>query len=176
MKKSFITTVLVIAAILAAISQENYQTFPSAGFKVKCECTLRTNSLFIQMASQQGNNDIVGAYICAENENDPSTGCIININIYDESKRYKNIKSSYHEYFTKKILEKYASNLSQAGFSYSFISFQGESALEYTFDQNGVPTKALFFYKNQRSYLLQVASRNGLTQKYNSIKNSFQIL
>lgn len=176
MKKTFLITILLFVISFIAISQGNYQYFPSAGFKVKCGCKLVVNSVFTQVAKSQGINDIIGAYICAENENDPSTGVIVNINICDASKSFQAINSTYHDYFIKKSLEKYAANLSQAGISYEYISFMGTTALEYNFDQNGVPTKAIMFFKNQKSYLLQLATRSGLATKFNGLKASFEIL
>lgn len=176
MKTKLHIIILLIVVNSVAYSQGNFQTYPTAGFKVKCGCKLAVNSVFIQASKSQGANNILGAYICAENENDPQTGVIVNINVYDESKNFQNIKSTYHEYFKKKSLEKYAANLKQAGYSYEYVNFQGESALEYNFDQNGVPTKAIMFFKNQKSYLLQVATRSNLISKYNSLKNSFVII
>ena len=165
---------LTIGIILSA--QNSYQSFPSAGFKVKCGCNLRVNTLFIQMAKQQGMENIAAAYICAENEDDPQTGVIVNINIYDESDRYAKIKPENHAYFTRKCLENYAANLSNAGIQYSYTTFQGAKAIEYTFDQNEVPTKAIMFYKNKKSYLLQVGTRDGLTTKFNVLKTSFVLI
>lgn len=176
MKKIIPVIIMLIAINGVAISQKSYQTFSSAGFKVICACSLRVNSLFIQAAKAQGANNIIAAYICAENENDTQTGVIVNINVYDESASFQKFKADLHEYLKKKLLEKYASNLAQAGFSYEFVIFKGETALEYTFDQNGLPTKAIMFYKNQKSYLLQVATRNGLAARYSALKNSFEII
>ncbi len=167
---------MLVAITGCAFSQNSYQTFPSAGLKVICDCKLRSNSVFIEAANSQGINNIIAALICAENENDPETGVIVNINVYDESASFNKFKTTLHEYLKKKLLEKYASNLAQAGFSYEYITFQGETALEYTFDQYGVPTKALMFYKNQKSYLLQVASRSSFITKYNLLKNSFKLI
>ena len=157
-------------------AQDSYQTFASAGFKIKCACKLYVNSTFIQMAKQQGKNDIIAAYICGENKESPETGVIVNINIYDESKSYNIIQPSGYAYFEKKYLEHYAANLSNAGISYNYTTYQGVSALEYNFDQLGLPTKALMFLKNKKSYLLQVATRNNLTTKFTALKTSFEIL
>lgn len=170
-------TIMVLFFAATVYGQESYQTFATAGFKVKCGCNFYANTTFIQAAKQQGVNNIIGAYICGENEDSPETGVINNINIYDESKSYKNIKPSNYGYFEKKVLEQYAGNLKNAGMSYSYTIFQGVSAIEYTFDQGGtLPTKALIFYKNKKSYLLQVATRKSLITKYNKLKTSFVIL
>jgi hypothetical protein len=157
-------------------AQGSYQTFASQGFKVKCECSLYENSVFIQAAKQQGIKNILAAYICAENKDSPDYGVIVNINIYDESAGYNNIKPSNYAFFEKKCLDQYAAGLSKAGFGYRYINFQGTSALEYDFDQMGLPTKALMFLKNKKSYLIQVATRNNLTTKYTALKTSFELL
>jgi hypothetical protein len=170
------TTILALLFVANIYSQETYQTFANAGFKVKCGCKLYVNTTFITMAKQQGANNILAAYICAENEDNPDIGVIHNINIYDESKSYKNIQPSGYATFEKKYLEQYATNLKNAGISYTYTTYQGVSAIEYTFDQQGLPTKAIIFLKNKKSYLLQVATRKSLTTKYNSLKTSFVIL
>ena len=169
-------TILALLFVANIYGQETYQTFTTAGFKVKCGCKLYVNTTFIQMAKQQGANNIIAAYICAENEDNPDLGVINNINVYDESKSYKNIQPSGYAYFEKKYLEQYATNLKNAGISYTYATYQGVSALEYTFDQQGLPTKAIMFLKNKKSYLLQVGTRKSLTTKYNSLKSSFVIL
>lgn len=176
--KSKIILITIVALFIGGrlFAQDSYQTFSKGGFRVKCGCSLYENSVFIQAAKQQGANNIIAAYICAENEDDPSTGVIVNINIYDESKSYKNIQPSGYATFNKKVLDQYAKGLANAGFSYSYTTYQGVSALEYNFDQMGLPTKAVFFLKNQKSYLLQVGTRQGLAAKYNALKSSFEIL
>ena len=177
--KTKIISITIIALFFVAniYGQETYQTFTSAGFKVKCGCKLYTNTTFIKAAKQQGVTNIIAAYICSENEDGAETGVINNINIYDESKSYKNVKPSNYANFEKRALEQYAANLKNAGMSYSYTTFQGVSALEYTFDQGGtLPHKAMIFYKNKKSYLLQVATRKNLTAKYNKLKTSFVIL
>jgi hypothetical protein len=175
--KTQLLHILFIALVTGAglFGQNTYQTFPSAGFKVKCGCKLYVNTTFIQMAKQQGADNIIAAYICAENEDNPDYGVISNINIYDESKSYKKIQPSGYAYFEKKYLEGYANNLKNAGMSCKFTTYQGVSALEYTFDQMGLPTKAIIFLKNKKSYLLQVGARSSLTTKFNTLKTSFEV-
>jgi len=157
-------------------SQDVYQTITSGGFKVKCPCRLRSNSTFIQLAKQQGIQNTIGAYICTENEDDPSIGVLVNINIYDESAAYNKIEPSGYAYFEKQYIIEYAKNLSNAGFPFSYIAYHGALAVEYTYDQMGVPTKALVFLKNKKSYLIQVATRKSLNTKYDYIKGSVQFL
>jgi hypothetical protein len=170
------TTILALLFVANIYGQDTYQTFTSAGFKVKCGCKLYVNTTFISMAKQQGMNNIIAAYICAENEDNPDIGVIHNINIYDESKSYKNIQPSGYAYFEKKYLEQYATNLKNSGIAYTYTTYQGVSAIEYTFDQQGLPTKAIIFLKNKKSYLIQVGTRKNLSTKFSSLKSSFAIL
>jgi hypothetical protein len=175
-KKIISSAILTITFIASVIGQNNYQTFTTAGFKVNCGCKLYVNSTFIQMAKQQGANNIIAAYLCAEGEDNPDIGAIYNINVYDESNSYKNIQPSGYALFEEKYIMQYAANLKNAGINYTYITYQGVSAIEYTFDQQGLPTKAIIFLKNKRSYLLQVGTRKNLTTKYNLLKSSFAIL
>ena len=110
------------------------------------------------------------------NEDNPDIGVIHNINIYDESKSYKNIQPSGYAYFEKKYLEQYATNLQNSGIAYTYTTYQDVSAIEYTFDQQGLPTKAIIFLKNKKSYLIQVGTRKNLSTKFSSLKSSFAIL
>ena len=176
--KTKIISIIIIALFSVAkmFAQDSYQTFAAAGFKVKCGCRLYVNSTFNQMAKQQGANNIIAAYICAENEDSPELGVIYNINIYNESKRYDRIPSSRYDFFEEKYLEEYAANLSNAGIPFSYTIYQGVTALEYSFDQQGLPTKAIMFLKNKKSYLLQVGTRNNLTIKFNALKTSFVLI
>ena len=128
------------------------------------------------MAKQQGANNIIAAYICTENKNNPDKVVMVNINIYDESLSYKNIRTSGYSYFEKMYLEEYATNLSNSGLKYNYTTYQSVTAIEYTFDQMGLPTKAIIFLKNKKSYLIQIVTQKYLTDKYNRIKKSFVIL
>jgi hypothetical protein len=165
----------ILVVSLEVSAQDTYQVFPTEGFKVKCGCKLQPNSLFIQMAKQQQIKDVIAAYMCAEYENSPEYGVIVNINIYDESKSYKDIKPQYHAYFEKKCLEKYADNLEGASINYKYTDYQGVNAVEYDYYMNDLPARAIYFFKDKKSYLLQVATRNNLTPKYQALKSSFEL-
>ena len=156
--------------------ENNYQIFASAGFKVQCGCRLYVNSTFINMAKQQGFDNILAAYVCAENEDNPDIGVVTNINVYDLSEDYRGIPSNQHSALERNALEQYAISLKQANISVTNVRYLGVPALEYTFNQMGLPTKAVYFLKNKKSYLIQVASRQNLTTKYNLVKNSFETL
>lgn len=174
--KVIITIASILISTSLIIAQERVQTFQSAGFKVKCGCELKVNTLYIQMAKQNGINNITAAYICGENENSSKIGVANNINITDESATYNKISPSNYGYFEKRTLEVYASNLQKAGFEYNNTNYKGVSALEYSFDQQGLPTKAIYFIKNKKTYLIQVGTRENLYSKFNLLKNSFELL
>jgi hypothetical protein len=170
--------ILIFCIIFAGttVAQDRMQVFQNAGFKVKCGCELKTNSLYIKLAKQNGINNIIAAYICGENQDNPEIGVANNINITDESASYNKMSSANYGYFEKKTLEVYAKNLLNAGFKYNYTTYQGVSALEYSFDQQGLPTKAIFFMKNKKTFLLQVGTRSNLNSKFNLLKYSFELL
>ncbi|PKK37561.1 hypothetical protein BWI96_06790 [Siphonobacter sp. SORGH_AS_0500] len=127
------------------------------------------------MVKAQGKT-VVGAYVCAANEDNPEYGVINNINIYDEAESCNKISPSNYAYFEKKYFEEYANQLAANGMTYKYVIYKGVTALEYTFDQMGLPTKAIMFLKNKKSYLIQVGSRYNLTTKFNSLKTSFEFI
>jgi hypothetical protein len=175
-KARFVLIAMFTFATGTSFAQGVYQSFRESGFGVRCGCELRVNRTFISLAKQQGQSNIVGAYVCAENEPDPETGVLYNVNIYDEGEGYAKVSPSYHAFFEEKYLEAYANNLKRDGISYSFTTYQDVTAVEYTFDQMGLPTKAIVFLKNKKSYLLQVGARRNLSQKFNAFKAGFVLL
>jgi hypothetical protein len=170
-----LTVLYCIMTINTLVAQGSTQIFKKDGFKVKCDCELNINSLYIKMAKQNGINNILAAYICGENQDSPETGVANNINITDESASYNKMSTSNYGYFEKKTLEVYARNLQNSGFDYNYTIYKGVPALEYSFNQQGLPTKAIFFLKNKKTYLIQVGTRTNLLLKYNQLKNSFEI-
>lgn len=173
--KFYSITILVLFFIVNVFGQNEYQTFPSAGFKVKCGCKLYVNTTFIQMSKNQGVDNIIAAYVCAENEENPNTGVINNINIYDVSLYYKGIGQGGYARLEKQYFDDYATGLKGAGINYKYTTYQGVRAMEYIFDA-GIPTKAIMFLKNKKSYLIQVGTRHNLESKFNLIKSSFVLL
>jgi hypothetical protein len=117
--KILLITIIALFFGLSLFAQDSYQTFASDGFKIKCGCNLHVNKTLMQMAKQQDPNNTLSAYIGAENQDNPEIAVLVNINIIDESERYNSIQLSGHAYFEKKYLEHYATNLSNAGISYS---------------------------------------------------------
>lgn len=166
---------LFFSNCMFAFGQDSSQSFKSAGFKVKCPCALKVNSTFIQLLKGQGKT-VIGAYVCAENEDSPENGVINNINIYSEADSYAKLSPGDYAYFEKKYLEAYANQLATNGMSYKYVTYRGLTALEYTFDQMGLPTKAIIFLRDKKSYLIQVGTRNNLTTKFNSLKASFEFI
>lgn len=169
-----ILTALAILSIATTYSQT--QTFASKGFKVNCECKLRVNTSFISLMESQSTDKVYGAYTCAKNNSDPEAGIIYNINIYDFSKDYIKMQRSQYLSYEESFLRSYAKGLAENNITYYYVTYLGVSAIQYDFDQMGLPTKAIMFIKNKKSYLLQVATNLSLVPKFNSFKNSFSLL
>lgn len=167
---------IIIFIILSTISFGQTQTFASKGFKVKCECNLKVNTTFIKMMEQQSTQNIFAAYTCAQNNTNPETGVIYNINIYDFTNDYRNMKPSQYSSYEKSYLKSYARQLADNNMTYTYVTYLGVNAIQYDFDQMGLPTKAIMFMKNKKSYLLQVATNLSLLNKFTSFKNSFSLL
>jgi hypothetical protein len=172
--KIILFTIITLFISVKLFAQDSYQTFASEGFKIKCGCNLHVNNTLMQIAKQNSNNTL-SAFIGAENQDSPEIAVIVYVNVIDESQRYNSIQPTGHAYFEKKYLEQYASSLSNAGMSYNYTTYQGVSALEYSFEFSGIPTKAIMFLKHHKSYMLQVGTRKGLNAKFSALKSNFQI-
>ena len=154
----------------------NYQFFHEGGFKVQCDCQLKLNSAYIEAVHLQNPQKSLVAYVCAENENNPELGTIVNINIFDEARNYANLSPAEYSFLEGTHLAGYADRLKDNGFDFKYVQYKKVTALEYTFDQMGVPTKSIYFIKNKNAYLLQVATKHNLITKYNSLIESFTFL
>jgi hypothetical protein len=170
--------ILVLLFIIATHQTfgQSPQVFAKDKFKISCPCKLYINEVFMEMVKEQGMEYPVTSYVCTENDESYDLGVINHINIYDLASEYKGIPVAQHNYFESKYLETYEEGLSQADITYKHITFKGVRAVEYEFSQNGLPTKAIMFIKNQKSYLLQVATRKSLALKFHSFKSSFTII
>lgn len=134
------------------------QKFPQYGFQVQSECKLYDNKDF--RSRSQGTVDIIASLVCAANKN-----IIYNLNVYRDN-------SGSSEQFNRN----YISNLKQNKISYSVSAISGIKSIEYTFYQGDLPTKAIVFFYNGKSYLLQVATRENLSNTFNVFRNSFKFL
>ena len=173
------TAVMMPEAVdTTVVTTSGYQTFPDAGFSITCPAELEINQNFLDMARQQGNTTMAFAYAGATDKDDPDIGCIYNINISDwnNDSEYSRLSQSGKRNSDMEALDDYASNLVKNGIEHKYSNFCGERALLYSFDQMGLPTMAVFFYKNGRGYLLQVATRQDLESKFKSFMQSFELI
>lgn len=166
MKKTILVLTLVLL-LFDTLAQE-YQTYANAGFKIKKEYKLQTNTVLLNTAKQNNINNIIAAYIEAENEESSTKGVIYNINVYDES-------SSYGDKASQKYLDGIRQGLKLYGYQYTIITYQGVPAIEYTYSMHSVPTKVLAFLKNKRAYMIQVATRDNLPKAFEKFKNGIII-
>lgn len=152
-------------------SSSDYQYFPDEGFRVICDCDLIQNSTHLQMSKEAGIDNIIGSYTCALNETDPDNIVIVSIIVTKESV----ISSSHYDsdfYY-------YAENLKEQGISYNFTDFKGVRAIEYLFTQippYNIPTKAIFFYRNYKSYAIMIGTKNSLNYRYNQLLENFEFI
>lgn len=159
---------------LNKMKKQGFQIFESDNFIVKCNCKLKTNSDFLEKIKEQGSQYPASAYICSKDERNYDKGTIVNINIYDLSKDYITLSEAKYNVFNEEFINSYATQLKSNNINFKREKFHDVEALRYEFNQMGLPTKALFFVKNKKSYLIQVASRSNLANQFSSIVNSFK--
>jgi hypothetical protein len=159
-------------------SDNNYQIFPSAGFKIKCPCELKVDPSLIQSSEVQDKKRIIGAYACAvaKIENNPEDFAIFRIWIIDESSSYFEVSYKDSSDVENKLFEQVVNNFAANEFVYDYVTYKGVKAIQYSSIQNEIKAKGILFFKNKKRYLLQVSSNYDLTSKFDALKNSFEIL
>ncbi len=168
----FTTSLFLFIMMLGAVSAQNKQSFPAAGFTVNCPCKLFVNEEFISLASQHGSVDLK-AYVCAYDEDSYQNGAIYNINIHDLTSEKR--KLAKDELYNSMHLIHYKSSLRAAGISFKETKMLGVNAIEYNFSQLDLPTKAVYFVHGDQAYLLQVGSRTNLNSRFHLFSESFQL-
>lgn len=153
MKKILVLTILSISNNF--FSQ---QKFSHLGFQVSAPCTLYENNTFKSMA--KGMVDVVEALVCASQK----PVAIYNLNVYRDSSESA---SSFNA--------KYQKDLSKSGIEFKKMIISGLPATEYTFTQNGIPAKAVVFYKSGKSYLLQVTAPSNIEALFSNFNKSLKI-
>ena len=170
------TAIMPVAVDTTVVTTNGYQTFKDAGFSINCPAKLEVNYHFIASARKAGSDPL--AYIGVTDKEDSNIGCIYNINITDcnDYDQYKQANQSERKKYEQSALDEYAANLKEDGFEYDYMTFCGERALLYSFEQMGLPTKAVFFYRDGHGYLLQVGTQQDLESKFKSFVQSFEFL
>lgn len=161
---------------LKKLKQDGFQIFEKDNFLITCNCKLKQNTLAIKMAKEQGVKYPFSSYVCSENKNSYETGVICNINVTDMTSDYSSIPESKYSYFTNKYLKSYIGSLEANNISYTEGEFNGVKTVEYTFSQMELPTKAVIFVKDKKSYLLQIGTRKNLSKKFSDLKTSFKFI
>lgn len=165
----------ILSTIFLFFSASTQQVLVKAGIQVSAPCKLENDSYFKEQAEAQGAK-VIGAYICTDHEDDYYHASIVNIVVYDMAANYSNINPDQYVLFENQMVDSYIKSLSSSGISFKKINYLGINAVEYTFEQMDLPTKAIIFWKNKKSYLVQLGSRDNYLDKFNSLKNSFSIL
>lgn len=157
-------------------TKDNYSYYNKAGFAIEKTYNLMQNKAFIQLyksySKKEDARELLAAYTCSQNaeKNDPNLINIINVNVEGFDTKTNG----------EKILANYKVSLDANGFKYNDIDWNGISAVEYTFNQNFdgtmIPTKAIYGYKGNKLFLLQISSLSNIESKFKSLKNSVIIL
>ncbi|MDU0369575.1 hypothetical protein ACFPAF_04145 [Hymenobacter endophyticus] len=177
---------LLIAASLSfgaatSVNAQMVQTFPKDKFMVACDCKLYPDQVHMKMVRESGSNVPVSAYVCAANKDSYEQGSITNITIQDNSANYKAYKSmsptQAAAVFETGLLKQYYSNLQANGIRAEYTSYRGVKAIRYSFNMmETMPAEAIFFLKNRKAYLLQVASRTDVDSKFQTLVGTFHFL
>ena len=154
MKKLLLILLFSFSNFVAA----QLQKFSKYGFQLQCGCKLYDSKDF--KARSQETVDVFASLVCAADNK-----IIYNLNVYRDN-------SGSAERFNKNYIQ----NLRENNITYSVSSVSGIKSVEYTFLQGNLPTKAVVFYVNGKSYLLQAATKENLSSTFNLYRNSFKFI
>lgn len=171
---------LAFAALMISLHSvaQTVQTFPNDKFMVGCNCKLYPDVVHMRMVRESGSKVPVSAYVCAADKDSYERATINNITIQNLSSNYKSYKSITPEraaaIFETGFLKQYYDNLLANGMEAEYTTYRGVKAIHYSYIMmETMPAEAIFFVKNRRGYLLQVASRTSLESKFQSVKGTF---
>lgn len=156
--------------------KEGFQVFENDNFIVKCICKLSLNTELMDNVNKEGNNYPIRAFMCVEKPDNYEAGVIYNINITDLSIDYNNLETRNVKLYEEAFLKSYIENIERSRISYNTEKYLGFNAVEYSFNQNGLPTKAIVFVKNKKSFTLQVGTRKKLDSRFHDLKKSFNFI
>jgi hypothetical protein len=159
------------------LKNQGYQIFQKDNFIIKCNSKLKSNTILMKMAKEQGNKYPITSYIATEYKDSYDKAVIYTVQITDITLEYKGISANKQNDFTNKYLDNYCLSLKANNMSYSKLNFIGLNSVEYSFLQNGsLPCKAIIFIKDKKAFLLQVGTRKDLSKKYANLKTSFKFI
>ena len=178
MKKALLFAFAASIAATSLSSAQTVQTFPKDKFMVGCNCKLYPDVVHMRLVRESGSKVPVSAYVCAANKDSYERATINNITIQDLSANYKVYKTIPADkaaaMFETGMLKQYYDNLLANGMEAEYTTYRGVKAIRYSFMQmETMPTEAIFFIKNKKGYLLQVASRASLGPKFQTVMGTF---
>ena len=138
------------------------QKFQKLNFQISTPCSLYEDKTFKSLAKNTAN--VKEALVCPSEINNALKASVYNVIIY-------NVDGG-----AKTFITNYATELRNSGIPFTTAVVDGIPALEYKITQNGIPTKAMVFYRYGLSYLFQISSKTLLDDKFLKFKNSFKKL
>lgn len=93
---------------------------------------------------------------------------------YDQSKLFQQAPPVHYPQVINEQLEAKTRWVNLLGGHYQYVDFKEINALEYTIDL-GTRSKTLVFFKNKKSYHLEVSTQVNLDARFTAFKNSFQL-
>lgn len=168
----------------------NYNKYNKAGFAITNNYLLNINREFAKLYRQNGakllpNIELLGTYTFAQNSetNDPDVINIITINSFKLKENKENTKyfsTDSLSNYAENILSLYANNLEFSKIDYHSIEWEEAEGIEFNyiqpFGEVDVPTQALYCYKDERFYLIELASLNDTEKKFRLLLKSIKLL
>ncbi|WP_322551457.1 hypothetical protein [Flavobacterium psychraquaticum] len=150
--------------------KDGYQVFIDDNFMIKCSGNLLFDKLRFEDGQQNGQTNYSRPYHVFIN------GVDYNINVSDMTNLFNGKDKAEINNFNKKDLQYYQTKFDEMGIKNEQKTFKEFDAVFYETTQGGKLTKAVYFHKDMKSYMLQVTSKSGTDKLFKEFINSFEII
>ncbi len=150
--------------------REGYQVFTNENFIIKCKGNLLFDKLRFEDGQQNGQTNYSKPYHVFKN------GVDYNINVSDMSSLLNGKDKTEINNFNNDDLKYYQTKFDEMGIKNEIKKFKGFDAVFYENTADGKLSKALYFHKDMKSYMLQVTSKSETKKLFEEFINTFELI
>lgn len=152
------------------LKKEGFQVFKNENFIIKCKGKILFDKARFENDQKSGQPNYSKPYHVFK------SGVDYNINISDMSILLDGKSANEIAKYNDEDLEYYQIKFDEMGVKNKQKKFKDFNAVFYEISQNGKLTKAVYFHKHMKSYMLQVSSSKNTQTLFDEFINSFEFI
>ena len=152
------------------IKKEGFQVFKNENFIIKCKGKILFDKARFENDQQSGQPNYSKPYHVFKN------GVDYNINVSDMSSLLNGKDKTEINNFNNDDLKYYQTKFDEMGIKNEIKKFKGFDAVFYENTADGKLSKALYFHKDMKSYMLQVTSKSETKKLFEEFINTFELI